>query len=188
MHRLHFTLTLAAAVVLFSTSAVHAQSTSQSTDSSVTSAAQAPIPRAIAAAKTIFLSNAGADSTLFPSPFSGTPDRGYNQLYAALAASHRFQIVNSPAQADLIVQIRLTADYIPYRPHNELGFADRQPLFRLVVYDRPTHYVLWAITQPVEFAVLQHSHDRNFDNAVNALARQFLDLASPSTPASASTP
>jgi hypothetical protein len=174
MHRLHFTLTLAA-VLLVPTIAARAQSPGQSTSS----AASAPAPPAIASAKTIFLSNAGADSGLFPSPFSGTPDRGYDELYAALAASHRFQLVNSPANADLVLELRLTAPFIPYRPHNELGLADRLPIFRLVVYDRPTHYILWAITQPVDYAILQKTHDRNFDSAVQDLAQQFLQLAGP---------
>jgi len=48
---------------------------------------QAPVPQAIVQAKKIFVSNAGADSGLFPSPFSGDTNRGYNQLYAGLKAS-----------------------------------------------------------------------------------------------------
>ncbi len=35
----------------------------------------APVPQALMKAKKIFLSNAGADSGLFPHPFSGDPDR-----------------------------------------------------------------------------------------------------------------
>lgn len=166
MHRLHFTLALTAAL-LFPSLAAPAQSVNS----------PAPGPSGIAAAKTIFVSNAGADSGLFPSPYSGQPSRGYDEFYADLAASHRFQLVSSPAAADLVVELRLTAPYIPYRPHNEFGLADRKPIFRLVVVDRPTHYILWALTQPVETALLQRSNDRNFDSAVHELAQQFLDIA-----------
>jgi len=42
-----------------------------------TQASAGPVPPAIFAAKKIFVSNAGADSGLFPSPFSGDPNRGY---------------------------------------------------------------------------------------------------------------
>ncbi len=44
----------------------------------------APVPPALLNAKTVFVSNAGADSGLFPHPFSGDPDRPYNQFYAAM--------------------------------------------------------------------------------------------------------
>ena len=49
--------------------------------------APAPVPPALLSASSIFVSNAGADSGLFPSPFSGDVNRGYNQLYAGLKAS-----------------------------------------------------------------------------------------------------
>ena len=44
-------------------------------------AGEAPVPPVIFAAKKVFVSNAGADSGLFPHPFSGSPDRGYNEFY-----------------------------------------------------------------------------------------------------------
>jgi hypothetical protein len=44
----------------------------------------APVPSAIFSAKKVFLSNGGADSGLFPHPFSGSQDRAYNQFYVAL--------------------------------------------------------------------------------------------------------
>jgi len=175
MHRLHFTLTVVAVALLFPTFASPAQSPDQSTASAVA----APIPPAIAAAKTVFVSNAGADGTLFPSLFSGSPSRGYSEFYAELATSRRFHLVDSPASADLVVELRLTALYIPYRP---LGVANRQPAFRLIVYDRSTHYILWTLTQPVENALLQRNADHNFDNAVHGIVQQFLQLAGP-TPA-----
>ena len=37
----------------------------------------APVPPQIFSAKKIFVSNGGADSGLFPHPFSGTPERAY---------------------------------------------------------------------------------------------------------------
>ena len=39
-----------------------------------------PVPAAILAARTLFVSNGGSDSGLFPEPFSGDPDRPYTQL------------------------------------------------------------------------------------------------------------
>ena len=58
--------------------------------------AAAPVPSAILSASRMFISNAGADAGLFPSPFSDTPDRGYNQFYAALKNQGSYQLVNDP--------------------------------------------------------------------------------------------
>src|ERR1700691_4394243 len=68
----------------------------------------APIPPAILAAKKIFVSNAGGDGGLFPSPFSGDPSRGYNQLYAGLKANGQYQLVSNPSEAGLVLELQLT--------------------------------------------------------------------------------
>lgn len=46
----------------------------------------APVPPGVFSAKKVFVSNAGADGGLFPHPFSGGPERGYNNFYAAVQA------------------------------------------------------------------------------------------------------
>ncbi|MFP5236830.1 MAG: hypothetical protein ACLGSD_13090 [Acidobacteriota bacterium] len=143
-------------------------------------AAPAPVPPAILHAKTIFLSNQSADSGLIPDIYSGTPDRGFNELYAALQASHRFTIVSDPAQADLVLSLRLVAPIDVAAARDEprpQGFPQPLPLFRLAIYDRPTHYVLWTLTEPIQKALLQHNNDKNFDHAVIALAADLQRLA-----------
>ncbi|MGO9339930.1 MAG: hypothetical protein ACLPY1_20715 [Terracidiphilus sp.] len=140
----------------------------------------APIPQAILDAKKIFVSNAGADSGLFPSPFSGDSNRGYNQLYAGLKANGQYELVGDPAEADLVLELQLTAPVGSTRSMNSNkvnGAADPVPMFRLVVYDRKTHYVLWAFTQSIEIAYLQKTHDRNFDDALTAVLLEFESLS-----------
>lgn len=139
------------------------------------------VPPAIQSAKTIFISNAGADSGLFPEPFSGDPSRGYSELLGILQADKSFQVVSSPAQADLVLELQLTAPNGPTRGSKQLGAGDPVPMFRLVVYDRPTHYILWTETQSIEVALLQKTHDRNFDQALNALIAHFLQVAGKSS-------
>lgn len=139
-------------------------------------AAAAPIPPAIQTAKKIFVSNAGADSGLFPSPFSGDPNRGYNQLYAGLKAFGQYELVNNPAQADLVLELQLTAPYGPTNANKQNGASDPLPMFRLVIYDGKSHYVLWAITESIQVAVLQKTHDRNFDEALSAILVDFESL------------
>jgi hypothetical protein len=136
-----------------------------------------PIPPTIAAAKTIFVSNAGSDSGLFPEPFTGDPDRGYTQFYAALKATGDFTLVADPAQADLVLELRLIAPYGPTNANKQNGTADPRPMFRLVVYDGKTHYILWTVTHSVEYAILQKTHDKNFDAALTQVLNQFLQIA-----------
>jgi hypothetical protein len=137
----------------------------------------APIPPAILAAKRIFVSNAGGDSGLFPSPFSGDPSRSYNQLYAGLKANGQYELVSDPAQADLVLELQLTAPNGPTNGSKVNGSSNPVPMLRLVVYDRPTHYILWAFTQSIDIAFLQKTHDRNFDEALTALLLEFESLS-----------
>lgn len=139
--------------------------------------AAAPVPPAILSASRVFISNAGADAGLFPSPFSDTPDRGYNQFYAALKNQGSYQLVKDPSQADLVLELHLSAPYGPSDPSKQKGASDPLPMFRLVIYDAKTHYVLWAFTENIDVAYLQKSHDHNFDVALAAVVRDFLTLA-----------
>jgi hypothetical protein len=132
-----------------------------------------PVPPALLNAKTIFVSNAGADSGLFPQPFSGDPDRPYSEFYAGLKAFGKFELVGDPSAADLVLELQLTAPNGPSKGSKVNGASDPVPMLRLVIYDRKSHYVLWAITESIEIAFLQKTHDRNFDQAVSALLNDF---------------
>jgi len=145
-----------------------------------------PVPPAILAAKKIFVSNAGSDSGLYPEPFSGDPSRGYTQFYAALKAAGQFELVADPSDADLVLELQLIAPSGAARGEvNKVnGASDPLPMFRLVIYDRKTHYILWTLTQSINIAFLQKSHDRNFDGAILVLMEKFQQLCGkPITPA-----
>ena len=131
--------------------------------------AAAPVPPALGTAKTVFISNAGADSGLFPHPFSGSADRVYNQFYAMVKSWGRFDLVSDPAQADLVFELQLHAPNGPQNADKSKGASDPLPMFRLTILDRKTHYVLWALTESIEQANLQKTHDLNFDTALGLL-------------------
>jgi len=94
----------------------------------------------VTAAKTIFLSNAGGND-YFNGEIPGGPNVSYNQLYASLQQWGYFQLVDSPAHADLIFQIRgieLAPNLVPtpdalhviaqqHQPQLELTILDSQP-------------------------------------------------------------
>jgi hypothetical protein len=136
-----------------------------------------PIPRELVVAKTIFVSNAGSDSGLFPSPFTGDPDRPYTEFYTALKATGNFTLLGNPLGADLVLELRLFAPNGPTDPNKVAGASDPLPMFRLVVYDGKTHYILWAVTQSIAPVVGQKAHDKNFDTALTQVLNQFLKIA-----------
>ena len=150
-----------------------------------------PLPPALATAKTIFVSNAGGDSDLFyqgfsdePNrfyTFSGDPDRGYTEFYAALKATGNFTLVADPAQADLVLELRLIA---PQHPVMIQGETHPLPMFRLVVLDGKTHSILWTVTRSIDSALLRRNCDKNFDLALSEVLGQFLKITGRSpTPA-----
>ncbi len=141
------------------------------------SATPAPVPSAILSAQSVFVSNGGSDSGLFPNPFSGDPDRTYQEFYIDLKTAGQFRLVSDPAQADLVLEVRLTAPYGPMNANKQNGTADPRPMLRLVIYDRKTHFVLWTLTQSIGIAFLQKTHDHNFDDAIACLVTEFLHVA-----------
>jgi len=46
-----------------------------------------------------------------------------------------------------------------------------------VIYDGKTHYILWTVTDSIEIAYLQKTHDKNFDAALTEVLDQFLKIA-----------
>lgn len=160
------------AAAFWSGGAIHAQTV-----------ASAPVPPELTTATRVFISNAGADSGLFPSPFTGAPDRAYNEFYAAIKDWGRYQLVADPASADLVFELQLTAPSGPSDPDKTKGASDPLPMLRLVIFDRKTHYVLWALTESIDHAVGAKAHNRNFDDAIAALTTELKRLTAPSAPA-----
>ena len=132
-----------------------------------------PVPVGLLNARKVFISNAGADAGLFPHPFTGTQDRAYAYFYKAIAAGKRFEIVGSPADADVVMQIELLAPEGSLGESKQKGTGDPEPMFKLTVFDRPTHYILWTVTQTVDAAVRQETHDTNFDEAIGSVVSQL---------------
>lgn len=139
----------------------------------------APVPAALYTAKKVFISNGSADSGLFPSPFSGDPDRAYNEFYADVQSLGRYELVSNPEDADLVFELRLLAPKGPTNANKQKGASDPLPMFRLVIYDRKSHYILWTLTQSIQEAVLQKTHDRNFDESLSMLVQYLKNLTTP---------
>jgi hypothetical protein len=120
-----------------------------------------PVPPAILAAKKIFISNSG-DASQF---YSGGPNRAYNQLFAAIQDSGFFEIASDPADADLVLELQL------------FDSGSLSATFKLLIYDRKTHFLLWTLLEPISACSRQKTCDANFDEAFQVLLLNFEKLA-----------
>ncbi len=71
--------------------------------------APAPVPVQITRGKKVFISNAGGDTNYL---YSGGPDCLYNQFYAAIQSWGRYQLVAGPGDADLVLAISFSNQFI----------------------------------------------------------------------------
>ena len=137
--------------------------------------APAPVPAQISAAQKVFISNAGGESletVIDETVFNGGPDRPYNQFYAAMKSWGRCELVSSPADADLVLEISWVL--------TDTGL--RLPVLgqlRLVVIDPKTHVTLWNLTEYVRGAILLGNRDKNFDQAMNTVVARMKALMLP---------
>ncbi len=140
--------------------------------------APAPVPAQIAAAQKVFIANAGGESletVIDETVFNGGPDRPYNEFYAAMKSWGRCELVSSPADADLVLEISWVL--------TDTGL--RLPVLgqlRLVVIDPKTHVTLWNFTEYVRGALLLGNRDKNFDQAMNTVVARMKALMSPPSP------
>jgi hypothetical protein len=126
----------------------------------------APVPAQILTAKRVFIANAGGDSAWYPYPepaFTGGPDRAYNDFYAAVKAWGRYDLVGSPSDADLLLEIQ-------FRVLPRVVRIGATPYFdsqlRLTIRDPRTQAALWGIAEQVDPANLLGNRDKNFDQAM----------------------
>jgi len=140
-------------------------------------APSAPIPPQILAAKKVFIANAGGDEMANYDPrFSGSPDRSYNEFYAAVKSWGRFEIVISPAEADLLLEVRQS---VSGGAASGTGGSSLVPQFRLKIRDARTNALLWGFNIHGAFGLGQAESDRNFDQAINRLVTRFQTLVTP---------
>ena len=139
----------------------------------------APIPAQIITAKKVFISNGGVDSVALAAfKRAGDTNGPYNRFYAAMKSWGRYQLVASPADADLVFEIRFTA------PIADFGkTAIYEPQLGLSIFDTKTHFVLWTFTEPVQGAFRKVTWEKNVHQGMKSLLAEIKKLAG--TPLSA---
>lgn len=139
----------------------------------------APMPAQIYTGRKVFISNDGGDSHNL---YNGGPDRLYNQFYAAIKNWGRYEIVRSPAEADLVLEVSLAnpiiGEYVSGGGQTSVSSRSMSdPQFRLVILDPGTRVTLWVFTEHIEPALLQSNRDKNFDQAVSFLFNDLRNVA-----------
>lgn len=137
-------------------------------DGAETGGCAAPVPAQIAAAKSVFIANGGADATSLETlkRAQQSRDEAYNEFYAQLKAAGQYTVVGSPANADLVFDLRFTM------PMETCGRGcSYAPQLTLSIVDAKTHFMLWTLTEPVEGAIRVATWKKNFSAAINALVK-----------------
>jgi len=141
----------------------------------------APIPAQILTAKKVFIANGGGDESWYSGPwYSGNADRLYNEFYAAMKSWGHYELVATPADADLVFEIQ----EIIFQVQHEGGFSDSQSgaydtQFRLVIRDVKTQEKLWGLTEHAQVAILQVNRDTNFEQALAGIVAEMKRIATP---------
>ena len=130
--------------------------------------AAAPIPAQILAAKKVFISNGTGECGAF---FCSAPDQPYKEFYSAIKKSGRYELVTTPADADVVFEIATPSVPGP------------SPDVRLLILDPKTRLPLWTLDEYVKVAARQATARKNFSKAVSTLVQnvQKLTTAAPVT-------
>lgn len=139
---------------------------------------QAPVPAQILSAKKVFIANGGGDESRFESqPYTGGPDRLYNEFYAAMKSWGRYELVSSPAEAELVFEVNLTVVQVQKTGLHSADGDAYDPQFRLKIWDVQTHATLWGLTEHAQPAILQDNRDKNFENALYWMVFELKKIA-----------
>src|SRR5919198_272797 len=101
----------------------------------------APTPSQILAAKKVFISNVGADAEVITTfKRMGQSRMPYERFYSEMKNWGRYELVSSPADADLVFEIRFLA------PISDCtgSFTTYTPQYTLSIVDVKTHFTLWT--------------------------------------------
>ncbi len=138
-----------------------------------------PVPAQIGSAHTVFLANLGADANF---PVDAT--RTYNDISAALQGWGHYQIVDTPAQADLVFQIHAINPITGVGGYGRTGvYSVNTPSLEINILDAKTNVLLWTVDSPLYAAVRASKRESWYNVAVGNLISRVKVLAKqPLTP------
>jgi hypothetical protein len=136
----------------------------------------APLPAEIINAQRIFLSNGGGS------------DLAYDAFYAAMKKWGKYQIVGSPAEADLIVELSYQVENLGTHVwsatntyNNTTQVYSRQvvdPKLILTIYDAKSKNSLWSTIDHRQLARLEKNREKETINSAERLVDELRARAS----------
>ena len=127
----------------------------------------APVPSQILQAKKVFIVNAAGDNDPHIAKFIGGPNAIYDQFYADVKNSRRFEIVSAPADADVVLEATLTV----------FPFTERvYTVVRLAILDPKSNVLLWTIAEPVNPALFGKTARKNVAQTLDKLTQDLTAL------------
>ncbi len=136
----------------------------------------APFPPGIAAAKTVFLSNAGiAPDLRNVIESSSNTAAPFSQLYAGFQTWGRYRLVGSPADADLVFEFSFSDPATTCSNEKTCTTA----VMELAIYDAKTHFRLWTFEEAVDNALLTSNFVKNIGQTVATLISEVKLAAMP---------
>lgn len=135
----------------------------------------APLPSQILTAKKVFISNAG--SGLDEKLWSGGPAQPYNEFYAAIKSSGQYQLVATPADADLVLEISYANPLTDVSGTKETGASSSgTPQLKLVLLDSKSRIILWTLYGKISIGHLQKGRDQALTESIATLVRDLKAL------------
>jgi hypothetical protein len=128
----------------------------------------APIPTQVLTAKRVFISNGESTNPL------GLPNLAYNAFYAKMKAWGKYELLSTPADADLVFAVRFEGGPIP--------------TLRLVISDPKSHVTLWPLLEEVQSWALAKTGRKHFDQAMAVLVDDVKALTTPPPPVAGANP
>ena len=138
----------------------------------------APKPAQIFTGTKVFIANAESATIM------GVPDLTYNEFYAGMKAWGKYELVASPADADLVLEIRFGSTG-GENLMSAFTTGTMFPAVRVTILDPKTHVLLWGLTEYVQTANRVSTARKNFDKAISAVIDSLKNLTS--TPSAATT-
>jgi hypothetical protein len=129
-------------------------------DSAPVQIVAAPVPIQILTGKKVFISNGVSTAA------ADVPNLPYNEFYANMKAWGRYELAATPADADLVFELRYVSD--PPSPYLEL---------RLAIRDPKTRTVLWSFVDSVDPATREVTRRKNFELAMTKFVQDVKTLA-----------
>jgi hypothetical protein len=126
-----------------------------------------------------FIANGGGLDASLAQQIGISPDRAYNDFYAAMKSWGRYELVSSPAEADLVFEICFSTIV----DHVMNGDSWNAAHFRVVILDPKTHVSLWVFNERTHARNkkdLDKSETCLMDNVKNLAARSAAAPYAPS--------